>query len=85
MAALKESPIFATANNSTELVQNATNISVLASGGSITIRTADLVTNTITLTDGSALTMNAEAGNVIADIQVISGAGSITGYITYFV
>ena len=42
MSVIKDSPIFATANNSTVTVTNATNVSVLASGGSVTIRTADL-------------------------------------------
>ena len=84
MSIIKDSPIFATANNATVTITNATNVSVLASGGSVTIRTADLVTNTISLTDGSALTMTAEAGNVIADLEIISASGSINGYITYF-
>ena len=42
MSVIKDSPIFATANNATVTVTNATNVSVLASGGSVTIRTADL-------------------------------------------
>ena len=84
MSVLKDSPVFVSVNNSTGTISNAVAIAILASGGSITIRTADLTSNSITLPDGNTINMESESGNTISDIEVISASVSITAFVTYF-
>jgi len=85
MSVLKDSPVFVSVSNETSTITNAVAIAILASGGAITIRTADLTSNSITLPDGNTINMESESGNVIADLEIISASGAITAFVTYFV
>lgn len=84
MSVLKDSPVFVSVANTSSTIKNAVAISILASGGSITIRTADLTSNSITLPDGNTLNMESESGNTISDIEVISADVAITALVTFF-